>query len=206
MSELDIIGRAFDERAGTYDESAMHRHVAEAVAVFVDLSGVDEVLDVATGTGLVLRALRARSRHLSLTGIDLSPAMLAVAAKALHGAELIEGDAAALPLHTDSVDLVTCATALHIIPDVPAALSEWRRVLRPGGRAVTATFSTTDGAVSENASAGGGTRPYPRRHTPFRSIEVLSRTASSQGFEVTRSTNWTDGTDSVLIAEWSLVH
>ncbi|MCL2514948.1 MAG: class I SAM-dependent methyltransferase [Microbacteriaceae bacterium] len=58
---LEAIRERFDGRAESYDDSAMHRALAAAVADFVDLEGVETVLDVATGTGLVLRALAARA-------------------------------------------------------------------------------------------------------------------------------------------------
>jgi len=203
MTERDVIARAFDARASNYDESAMHRGAAEAVATFVDLTAVSEVLDVATGTGLVLRALRERDQHLRLTGIDLSSGMLAVAKDAVPEAALIEGDAARLPLRDRSVDLVTCVTALHILPDVSAAIAEWRRVLRPGSRVVTATFSMMDGKTSGDDGVIGASRPYPRTHSPFRSVAALSRTAFAHGFSITRHTTWSDESDTVLIAEWA---
>lgn len=199
---LDSIRTSFDERAATYDESILHHAVAEASAEFAALDGVEDVLDVATGTGLVLRAIHARSPQLRLTGTDISPAMIAVARTALPLAAWIEADAAALPLADASIDLVTCATALHIIPHVEKAVAEWRRVLRPNGRIVTATFAETDGVPSRDADEHTAARPYPRQHLPFHTVVHLARTAASHGFNITRHTTWTDGADTVLIAEW----
>lgn len=199
---LHSIRAAFDDRAATYDESVMHHAVAKAAAEFASLDGIHDVLDVATGTGLVVRAIRAQKPQLRLTGVDISPAMIAVARTALPIAEWIEADVAALPLADASVDLITCVTALHVLPHVDEAVAEWRRLLRPNGRVVTATFSETDGAHSRDEEAGSAHRPYPRRHLPFRTIEDLSRTAASYGFDITRHTTWTDGIDTLLIAEW----
>ncbi|HCS61281.1 MAG TPA: methyltransferase type 11 [Microbacterium sp.] len=199
---LDAIRTAFDGRAATYDASDMHRAVAEASAEFATLEGVQDVLDIATGTGLVVRAIHAHNPQLRLTGTDISPAMIAVARTALPLASWIETDVAALPLADASVDLITCVTALHVIPHVDEAVAEWRRLLRPNGRVVTATFSETNGAHSRDEEAGSAHRPYLRRHLPFRTIEDLSRTAASYGFNISRHTTWTDGADTVLIAEW----
>lgn len=199
---LDAIRKAFDKRAATYDASDMHRTVAEAVAKFATLEGIQDVLDVATGTGLVVRALHARDPRLRLTGVDISPAMLAVAREAMPSTGWIEADVATLPLVDASVDLITCVTALHVIPKVDEAVAEWHRVLRPNGCIVTATFSGTDGAPSTDAKADASHRPYPRRHLPFRTIAELSQTAASYGFGIARHTAWTDGADTVLIAEW----
>ncbi|MFP3381651.1 hypothetical protein SB767_35625, partial [Bacillus sp. SIMBA_069] len=55
-----MVRERFDDRAPTYDDSAMHRGLAAAVAAFIDLTDVEAMLDIATGTGLVLRALRDR--------------------------------------------------------------------------------------------------------------------------------------------------
>lgn len=198
---LEAIRRRFDERAKHYDESDMHRGLADAVARFASLVGVEAVLDVATGTGLVLRALRDRFAQQGapgprLIGVDLSPGMLAIARRELPAATLQVADAAALPLPDASVDLVTCVTALHIFPEQAAAISEWLRVLRPQGRAVTATFMEPDGHPP-----GRPPRPYPVSHAPFASPDELERTVARLGFAVVRHESWSDGEDTVLIAE-----
>lgn len=203
---LDVIRSAFDRRATGYDKSAMHVALAEAVARFATIDGVGHVLDVATGTGLVLRSFHARASHLQLTGVDISPGMLGVARRMLPSADWIEADAAALPVPDASVDLVTCVTALHIIPDIGGAVAEWRRVLRPGGRLVTATFSRTAGHTSSDTADVTSDRPYPRRHAPFHSVEALTQTLGGHGFMVDRHQMWTDGADEVIIAEFSATH
>lgn len=94
-----------------------------------------EVLEVAVGTGLNLPFYPVDVR---LTGVDLSPAMLAVARKraAALGREvdLREGDAQALPFPDVSFDAVVCTLSLCAIPDDRAAIAEMWRVLRPKGR------------------------------------------------------------------------
>jgi ubiquinone/menaquinone biosynthesis C-methylase UbiE len=54
-------------------------------------------------------------------------------ARAAGAGPLLRADAQRLPLATASVDLIVSRGILHHLPDVPAALTEWRRVLRPGG-------------------------------------------------------------------------
>lgn len=197
----DAVVARFDDRAATYDDSPMHRGLAAAVAAFVDLAGVQAMLDVATGTGLVLRALRSLGADpaVRMVGVDLSPGMLAVARAALPGAELVVADAARLPLADSSVDLVTCVTALHLMPDVDAVLGEWTRVLRPGGRAVTATFgSRDDRAVHVHGSAP---LPFPVHPERFATPELIGATAVPSGLVVVRHTWWTHEDDTVVIAE-----
>lgn len=201
---LGAIRGAFDRRAATYDEDAMHRAVADEVAAFANLDGVADVLDVATGTGLALRALHRRMPELRLTGADLSPGMLAAAASALPGARWVEADVAALPLSDASVDLITCVTALHIIPDLEGAVAEWRRLLRPDGRVVTATFLTGDdpAVLIDQPTA---VRPYISDYTPLRTLEAFTATFATWGFALTRHTVWADDVDTVLIAELAAI-
>lgn len=123
---LRLISDAFDARAARYDESAMHRSVAAATAEFLDLSGADVVLDVASGTGLVLREIASRATDAHLIGVDISAGMLDVARSHLPQARWIEAEASAIPLPSGSVDLITCVTALHIIPEVAGAAAEWQ--------------------------------------------------------------------------------
>lgn len=198
---LRLISEAFDARAARYDESAMHRSVAAATAGFVDLSEVNVVLDVATGTGLVLREIAALATGLHLIGVDISPGMLDVARSHLPRAEWIEAEASSIPIPAASVDVITCVTALHIIPSVADAASEWRRVLRPGGRLVTATFRKIDPSGHGAPEVTTADRPYDRDHEPYSSATRIAETFGRYGFTLRRHRDWTDGTDEVLIAE-----
>jgi ubiquinone/menaquinone biosynthesis C-methylase UbiE len=93
------------------------------------------VLEVAIGTG---RSLPYYQADATVTGIELSPAMLAIArgraADLDRDVDLREGDAEHLPFDDASFDTVTCALALCTIPDPDAAIAEMKRVLIPGGR------------------------------------------------------------------------
>ncbi|HEY0260289.1 MAG TPA: methyltransferase domain-containing protein [Lacisediminihabitans sp.] len=201
---VQAVRTRFDGRAPSYDESAMHRELADAVAAFVDLNAVTSALDVATGTGLVLRALRDRCGPAvpRMIGVDISPGMLAVARDALPDAELVEADARHLPLPDASVDLVTCVTGLHLIPDTPTVVSEWARVLRPGGTVVTATFATFDASRHHRELAGHtAPAPYPMRHAEFSTPRAVQAAMVVSGFRLRRHETWTDGHDTVLIAE-----
>ena len=92
------------------------------------------VLEVAIGTGLNLPHYPTDA---AITGIELSPAMLAIArerAKDLgRQVDLREGDAEHLPFDGASFDTVVCALSLCTIPNPAAAIREMKRVLIPGG-------------------------------------------------------------------------
>lgn len=174
-SARDAVRAHYDGRAATYDDNLMHRGVAAEIAAIVD----DEapagavVVDVATGTGLVLRAL-ARS-DLRAIGVDLAPRMLAVAA-ASPGCRVLRGDALRLPLAGGTVDLLTCVTALHLLPEPSAAFMEWARVLRPGGIVLTATFSPTGLPIAE--------ADFHRRHDLVDDATKIAALAAPAGFDV----------------------
>ncbi len=93
------------------------------------------VLEVAIGTG---RSLPHYPAGATVTGIELSPAMLAIARQRAadigRDVDFREGDAQRLPFHDAAFDTVVCALALCSIPDPAAAIGEMKRVLVSGGR------------------------------------------------------------------------
>lgn len=96
-----------------------------------------DVLEIACGTGLVTRRLRARlDPSVRLTATDLSEAMLDYARGKLadrKGIEWREADALKLPFADGAFGAVVCAFGVMFVPDKKAAFREARRVLRPGG-------------------------------------------------------------------------
>lgn len=145
-----------------------------------DLREGERVLDVACGTGLIARLAAERVGHAgSVTGIDVAPDMIDVAqaAPAPAGAsiEWHVGDAVSLPFPDDSYDVVLCQMGLMFIEDRPAAVSEMRRVLAPGGRLVVTTpgeiqppFERMEQAIIEHISPelGGFVRVVFSMHDP----------------------------------------
>jgi ubiquinone/menaquinone biosynthesis C-methylase UbiE len=93
-------------------------------------------LDIGCGTGFLSLELAARGHW--VTGIDFAPQMLALAKEKATGAgaaiRFEEADAENLPFAPASFDLVITRHVLWTLPHPDAALAEWIRVLRPGGR------------------------------------------------------------------------
>ena len=97
-----------------------------------------EALDAGCGTGFLSFELAVRGHR--VTGVDFAPAMLAEARrKAAERAVSIrfeEADAEHLPFPAASFDLAISRHVLWTLPHPEAAIDEWIRVLRPGGRLV----------------------------------------------------------------------
>ena len=100
----------------------------------------EHILDVGCGPGFYSRELLDLvGSGGSVTGVDVSPQMLAVARRRSDGfanASFQEGDATALPVDSGRFDRALSVQVLEYVADVPAALAEIHRALRPGGRVV----------------------------------------------------------------------
>ncbi|HKS05798.1 MAG TPA: methyltransferase domain-containing protein [Gemmatimonadaceae bacterium] len=97
---------------------------------------LSDLLEVAAGTGVVTRALASDlPDDVSIVASDLNPAMLerAAAVGTRRPVKWQPADAMQLPFADASFDAVVCQFGVMFFPDKPQALSEFLRVLRPGG-------------------------------------------------------------------------
>ncbi len=156
------------DRSARYEERA-RRYALDAL----DLQPDQRVLQIGVGTGGEHLALaRAVGSGGRTVGLDLSRTMLELTRRT-SDTLLCEGDAVALPFVARSFDRLFCAYVLDLLPaaDLPRALAEFARVLRPDGR--VALVSLTEGTTVAsrlfvaawnlrfrwNARALGGCRP-----------------------------------------------
>jgi ubiquinone/menaquinone biosynthesis C-methylase UbiE len=130
-----------DEAAAEYDRAFAHvtMHFMPFLLRAAHVAPSMRVLDIATGTGLSAEAALAAvgpSGH--VTAADLSPAMVEKARERLVKAANVlvsVEDAQALSFPHGSFDAVLCNLGMMFFPDAARSLSEFRRVLRRGGRA-----------------------------------------------------------------------
>lgn len=105
------------------------------------------VLDLATGTGDQLLSVYESGRVAEGTGLDPAEKMLGIGREKIAARGLSEklqlhtGIAESLPVADSSIDAITISFGIRNVSDVPKALSEMTRVLRPGGRALILEFS-----------------------------------------------------------------
>jgi ubiquinone/menaquinone biosynthesis C-methylase UbiE len=129
--------RYWDKHARTYDKQIAfwERRLFADGRQWICSQATGDVLEVAIGTG---RNLPYYPQGIRLTGIEFSPAMLELAQREAdrlgRQVDLRLGDAQALDLPDASFDTVVCTLSLCAIPDERLAITEMRRVLRPGGR------------------------------------------------------------------------
>jgi demethylmenaquinone methyltransferase/2-methoxy-6-polyprenyl-1,4-benzoquinol methylase len=103
------------------------------------------VLDVATGTGLVARALTSRY-GCTVVGVDQSPGMLAEARRRSNGrTEFVEASADELPFGDGEFDALTFTYLLRYVEDPAATLRELARVVRSGGTIAGLEFAVPHG-------------------------------------------------------------
>ncbi|HKM90900.1 MAG TPA: methyltransferase domain-containing protein [Candidatus Acidoferrales bacterium] len=138
--QLDRIRERFTRTADAFSQFVLERRTADAerLVAMVDPGSDDRALDAACGPGTY--ALRFAPRVRAVVGLDYTPAMLAKAraAAAKAGAENVsfsQGDVAAIPFRDASFQVVSCGFSLHHLSSPAAAVAEFARVLRKGGRA-----------------------------------------------------------------------
>jgi ubiquinone/menaquinone biosynthesis C-methylase UbiE len=189
------VRRIWDRYAARYDRDMrfIERVLFAGGREWVCCRARGDVLEVAVGTGLNLPFYPP---EVTLTGLDLSPAMLAAArdraAELGRSATLQEGSAETLPFPDASFDTVVCTLGLCSIPDDRAAIAEMYRVLRPGGQALL-----LDHVAAPNRLLRAGQRlaelvtvPLAADHQTRRPLPLLEEA----GFTVDRSERSKAGT------------
>ncbi|MBN0986678.1 methyltransferase domain-containing protein [Amphritea pacifica] len=130
--------------AKAYEElhvPALFRQFAPIVASTAQISPGQRVLDVACGTGILARTVATTVADPgSVSGLDLSPGMLAIARQLAPAIDWQQGAAESLPFADNSFDAVVCQFGLMFFQNRQAALKEMMRVLAPGGRLVVAVW------------------------------------------------------------------
>ena len=171
MSEIDPVlfrefERAAHDRIASSYEAFFAPITANASMPLLDAvhaSVGTRLLDVATGPGVV--AAHAFRRGARVTGIDISPRMVALATRISPDCTFLEADVASLPFEPASFDAVVCAFGIGHFPNATIAMRECCRVLTPDGRLAVAWWDLPDrnrlqGVVLE-AIQEVGARPPP---------------------------------------------
>jgi ubiquinone/menaquinone biosynthesis C-methylase UbiE len=157
--------------SGEYDRVARGiQAVADHVVRSAHVRAGERVLDIACGTGNT--ALMARARGAAVTGLDLTPELLAVARRraAEAGQDDItwqEGDAENLPFPDAAFDVVVSSCGLMFAPDQQKVADEVARVTRRGGRIAIQAWTREGGVGRMFTVTNGHIPPPPGVPSPF---------------------------------------
>lgn len=157
------VQQQFNQAAAQYTTSPIHARGQDLGEMLkaADLRGHERVLDAGSGTGHT--ALTFAPHVTQVIAYDLSPSMLAQGQqlaneRQLTNIEFRQGDVEHLPFDDTSFDLVVTRYSAHHWPHPPAALREFKRVLKPGGRLLVGDVVSWDD---------------PTVDTHFQAIELL---------------------------------
>lgn len=131
-------------------EKIMGRFSRRLARPFIDFTGSgrgEKILDVGCGTGGMTAALAGRGDHAAIVGIDVSEPYVAFARAANTDPRITfdVGDATSLPYPSGHFDRAVSQLVLQFIPDPYPAVSEMRRVVRPGGTVAACVWDSFGG-------------------------------------------------------------
>lgn len=228
-----IVGM-FDEIASTYDlanrvlsfgiDKQWRRKGCDKAFAILGQKRVDQIVDVACGTGDLLLYWRERAQKQEIDvahfiGIDPSVGMLQVAREKVDFARFIEGKAQELPLEDGGSDIISISYGIRNVVDRVEALQEFYRVLKPGGMVVILEFTKQEksgiaakgvdlymkkilpaigGLVSQNYAAY---KYLPDSIEGFLTTQMLEEELRSAGFEMKYSKSFSLGISTLLVAQ-----
>lgn len=170
---------------------------ADALMDLISLKPGENVLDIACGTGVTTRKAKALVGQTGqVDGLDINQSMLAQAAEIADGMDIdwIRSDVTDIALPSGHYDVVLSQHGYHYFPEKPAALGEFHRLLKEGGRLA---FSIWDGhsaytealcaAVERHISPDIAAKQRAQRQTPSAdTLETHLRNAGFPSVEVHR--------------------
>lgn len=141
----------FSRQAIPFTRIPGHHDALQLLLQFSGVTAADQVLDVACGPGILACALARQAA--TVTGLDLTPAMLEQAAlrqqqEGLSNLQWQSGDAQALPFADGQFSLCVTRYSFHHLLEPAAVLEEMCRVTRPGGRVLVADVAMPAACVA----------------------------------------------------------
>lgn len=173
------------EHQGWLDKAGAYRDIIGKITgqaippileTFGDLSG-RRLLDIASGTGEL--AAEAARRGAAAEGVDFAATMVEEAARKYAGVPFREGDAEKLPYPDASFDAAVCSFGLLHMADPERAMSEARRVLKPGGRYTFTVWCGPDAGGDFFALVMGAVREHGTLDVPLPPAPPMFRFADT---------------------------
>lgn len=147
------VSSTFAAADGDGYELVMGRWSKRLALPFLDFAGTrdgDRVLDVGCGTGHLAQAIVERSMPSAVCAIDFAPAYIDYARSRSRDTRVVfdVGDACAMKFADHTFDRVFSLLVLHFVPQATQAISEMRRVTKPGGVVAAAVWDVRGGFVA----------------------------------------------------------
>jgi malonyl-CoA O-methyltransferase len=141
------VRRAFARAANSYDAAAALQREVQSRLIesldYLEARKPEVVLDIGAGTGHASALMKKRWPKAQVIALDVALPMLDQAKRQAGWWKPFQrlcGDAAALPLADNSVDVIFSNLCLQWVDDLPAVFAGFRRVLKPGGLLLCSTF------------------------------------------------------------------
>lgn len=214
------VSQIFDSTSSHYGEnsSSFFKYFGKQLVEQVHVAPQQHVLDIATGKGAVIFPLAEKIGPLGrVVGVDISEQMLKENAKiamqqGMEWIELLHMDAEKLNFPDHSFDVVFCGFALFFFPNMSKALSEFKRVLRPGGHLAVSTWgedSQLDKLINDeihllHQANGQGIKPLwtSLAISPLWSSQALQNALDAANFKNIRITEEIKEIHHVTAEEW----
>ena len=172
--------------AGYSDVAVLQREVESRLLEQLDALGDRQplrILDVGSGPGRASGVMKGRWRKADVIALDIALPMLRQVPRNTRfwrPVRRVCGEASQLPFTDGSVDVIFSNLCLQWVPDLPQALSEFRRVLREGGLLLFSTFGPDTLVELREAYLQAGERHPPL--SPFAAIQQVGDAMISAGF------------------------
>jgi ubiquinone/menaquinone biosynthesis C-methylase UbiE len=194
MQQQAVVASQFGPTASAYLTSTVHAQGADLAALGELAAGLGQplVLDLGCGAGHASFAVAPAAR--SVTAFDLSAEMLAVVAAAagergLHNIATEQGDVASLPFTDAAFCMVVTRFSAHHWRDVPAALREVKRVLKPDGLLVVIDITAPEAPLHDTTLQAVELLRDGSHVRDYRPSEWTAMLAAA-GFRAERAGDW----------------
>lgn len=143
------VANLYSSRSSSYDNGDWHPRIAQRLVEYAQLDPGQQVLDIATGTGIVaIEAAQIIGTEGRVIGVDISAGMLDVAKRksetlGLSNIEFLLADAEDLNFPDNSFDHVFCSSAFIWMSDLIGVLKLWHKLIKPGGLLSFHAFADT---------------------------------------------------------------
>ena len=207
-TDWNSFGRANASQKWRRQSAAMGNDMTRAIVAAAQVRSGMRVLDIACGTGEPAISLAAvLVGDGDVVGVDISPAPLKIAGeraiqRGLSNVTFQQADAHELPFRNDSFDCITSRLGIMFFSDLPRALSEMRRVLKPSGRAILLVWGPMDQPYFQT-TIGAILRKLPEASVPESGRKMFALGNKGVLTQVLRQAGFSEVKEELVTVPWT---